>query len=154
MSKNYGIVRMEKVKASSGGSIVARAKHNLRLNENTKIKFNDESTPENISLGEKTPEDILKKCHEIWATSSDKLRSDAVGLVEILVTTTANAIQKEKEKDFFKASLLEIKKMYGPENVISCQIHYDETTPHMHVFVVPMDKKKVIKKKLTKEELE
>jgi hypothetical protein len=76
--------------------------------------------------------------------SSDKaLRKDAVVAVGVLVTSDKEFFERlgeEGEKRFFKASYDFVKERYGEENVISARIHKDESTPHMHVTVVPLTK--------------
>ena len=40
-----------------------------------------------------------------------------------------------------------IKKRFGEQNILSCQLHTDETTPHIHVLLAPMVEKKIKNKK-------
>ena len=46
-----------------------------------------------------------------------------------------------KRRRIFKKSLEFLNNKYGKENVIACSIHRDETTPHLIVYVVPIDEK-------------
>lgn len=43
----------------------------------------------------------------------------------------------EKEREFFRHCYEFNKERYGAENVLDGIVHYDETTPHMTVYVVP-----------------
>ena len=73
----------------------------------------------------------------------EKRRSDAVLCIEHLITASPDwsGWGTKKEEEFFKKSLEFLNKKYGKENVVACSIHRDETTPHLIVYVVPIDEK-------------
>lgn len=73
----------------------------------------------------------------------EKRRSNAVLCIEHLITTSPDwsGWGTEKEKEFFDKSLEFVKQKYGSENVIAHSIHRDETTPHLIVYVTPIDEK-------------
>ena len=73
----------------------------------------------------------------------EKRRKNAVLCIEHLITTSPdwNGWGTEKEKEFFDQSLEFVKQKYGSENVIAHSIHRDETTPHLIVYVTPIDEK-------------
>ena len=73
----------------------------------------------------------------------EKRRSNAVLCIEHLITASPDweGWGTKKEEDFFKKSLEFLNKKYGKENVVACSIHRDETTPHLIVYVVPIDEK-------------
>ena len=73
----------------------------------------------------------------------EKRRSNAVLCIEHLITASPdwNGWGTKKEEEFFKKSLEFLNNKYGKENVIACSIHRDETTPHLIVYVVPIDEK-------------
>ncbi len=73
----------------------------------------------------------------------EKRRKNAVLCIEHLITASPDwsGWNTEKEKEFFNKSLEFVKKKYGSENVIAHSIHRDETTPHLIVYVVPIDEK-------------
>ena len=72
----------------------------------------------------------------------EKRRSNAVLCIEHLITASPdwNGWGTKKEEEFFKKSLEFLNNKYGKENV-ACSIHRDETTPHLIVYVVPIDEK-------------
>ena len=76
-------------------------------------------------------------------TIPEKRRSNAVLCIEHLITASPDwdGWGTKKEEDFFKKSLEFLNKKYGKENVVACSIHRDETTPHLIVYVVPIDEK-------------
>lgn len=73
----------------------------------------------------------------------EKRRKNAVLCIEHLITASPewSGWNTEKEKEFFDKSLEFVKKKYGSENVIAHSIHRDETTPHLIVYVLPIDEK-------------
>ena len=73
----------------------------------------------------------------------EKRRSNAVLCIEHLITASPDwdGWNTAKENEFFDKSLEFVKKKYGSENVIAHSIHRDETTPHLIVYVTPIDEK-------------
>jgi hypothetical protein len=73
----------------------------------------------------------------------EKRRKNAVLTIEHLITASPDwsGWNTEKEKEFFDKSLEFVKQKYGSENVIAHSIHRDETTPHLIVYVTPIDEK-------------
>jgi hypothetical protein len=53
----------------------------------------------------------------------------------------------EQLKAFFEKGLEYLKEKHGAENVLGSWVHYDESSPHMHVFVVPLVKTMKLDKK-------
>ena len=73
----------------------------------------------------------------------EKYRSDAVLCIEHLITASPEWIGwgGDDEKKFFDHARKWLNDNYGSQNVISCSIHRDETTPHLIAYVVPIDAK-------------
>ena len=73
----------------------------------------------------------------------EKRRKNAVLCIEHLITASPewSGWNTEKESEFFDKSLEFVKQKYGSENVIAHSIHRDETTPHLIVYVLPIDEK-------------
>ena len=46
----------------------------------------------------------------------------------------------EKSKDYLKEVYNYFCEEFGKENVVSAKVHLDETTPHMHLHFVPVNK--------------
>lgn len=69
----------------------------------------------------------------------EKRRKNAVLCVEHLVTFSADALTRKdfNEKNYFADAVEWMKERYG-KGFIGATIHYDETTPHMHAYVVPL----------------
>ncbi|WP_334427549.1 plasmid recombination protein, partial [Levilactobacillus sp. HBUAS67566] len=59
-------------------------------------------------------------------------------------------------KDFFAVAKSYFSKKFGDENIRYAQVHLDETTPHMHLGIVPFNAEKKLSAKTlksTKQEL-
>jgi len=72
---------------------------------------------------------------------SKAIRKDAVVACGFICTSDRaffeGLSQTDKDK-FFQASHDFLKERYGEKNVISSKVHYDETTPHLHCYIVPV----------------
>ena len=68
-------------------------------------------------------------------------RSDAVGLEDIVISASADFIlniDTQTRQNYFLDSLHFLQNRYGKENVMYCQCHLDESSPHIHVGIVPI----------------
>lgn len=131
----YAIYRTEKLK--SFGEIGGSLSHTYRTR-------NTPNADENrIHLNEHSLETYNSCFAAIKNSIPEKRRSNAVLCIEHLITTSPDwsGWGTEKEKEFFDQSLEFVKQKYGSENVIAHSIHRDETTPHLIVYVVPIDEK-------------
>jgi len=70
----------------------------------------------------------------------EKRRSDAVLAIEYLIGSSPDAFETaEGHMAYFRDALAWLKERHGAENVIASSLHFDETTPHMVAYVVPLD---------------
>lgn len=76
---------------------------------------------------------IRTRCSEVHCQN----RKDVNVMVSWVVTVPKDLPQKEHDQ-FFKSSYDFLKTRYGWENVVSCYVHKDEVTPHMHFAFVPV----------------
>ncbi|MBN2876013.1 MAG: plasmid recombination protein, partial [Spirochaetales bacterium] len=70
-----------------------------------------------------------------------KPQKNAAYAVEVVVSASPDWFDKREEsyiKSYFDAALASLGRRYGAENVLGYSTHYDETTPHMHVLMVPL----------------
>lgn len=143
-------MRVQKVKVSDGGGLSKRIAHNLRETISDNV---DKSRIELDEVyGAKTRQEIYAKIHQRWNKATTR-RSDNVGVLEVLITTTGK-LPKGKEEDFLTDSAEQLKQLYGEENLINYVVHRDEKETHIHAFVVPLEEKKVEKTRLTNQEEE
>ena len=69
------------------------------------------------------------------------LRKDAVVACSFIVSSDSDFFAKltpEQEKAYFQTAYDYIAQKYGEKNIISAKVHKDETTPHMHLVLVPL----------------
>ena len=131
----YAIYRTAKL--GSFGEIGGSLSHTYRTRPTPNA---DESR---IHLNEHSLETYNSCFAAIKNSIPEKRRSNAVLCIEHLITASPdwNGWGTKKEEEFFKKSLEFLNNKYGKENVIACSIHRDETTPHLIVYVVPIDEK-------------
>lgn len=132
----FCIMRTEKRKKSDLSGI---QKENTR----TATEYNNKVAPGmdifNVTLKESNNwlQDINK---EIQAAGA-KARSNSVLALDTIYTASPNFFQgktNQQNDDFFKDCLQFHQEYFG--HIISAVIHYDETTPHLHVVSVPLTK--------------
>lgn len=86
-------------------------------------------------------------------TAGRAVRSDANVLFDWVVTLPQDC-PTESAREFFSGVLEFIQGRYGEGNVLGAYVHMDETTPHMHVPVLPMiDGKLQASKMITRNDL-
>lgn len=131
---NYAILRVEKIK--NLGAAVAAFNHTLRAGH---VPNADPKREElNTYMGPATPQEALERMQAILP---DKRRKDAVIGLEYLVTASPSALASMTEDqvyDYFNGARRWLVERHGAENVVCAAIHRDESTQHMHVYVVPM----------------
>lgn len=69
------------------------------------------------------------------------LRHDATVAVSFIVSSDADYFTKlsqEGTRIFFETAYTALSEYFGEKNVLSGSVHLDETTPHMHLAVVPL----------------
>lgn len=131
----YAIYRTEKLK--SFGEIGGSLSHTYRTRPTPNADEN------RIYLNEHSLQTYNSCFAAIKNSIPEKRRSNAVLCIEHLITASPSwtGWGTEKESEFFDKSLEFVKQKYGSENVIAHSIHRDETTPHLIVYVTPIDEK-------------
>jgi len=120
-----------------------------------KVKLNDLATMQHYLI---TQESQSEMNHSIEDLSPAKLssrvkaritqlhlkrrpRSDAVGIEDIMVGTSAEFMQNmgmDLRERYFSDALHFFQNYYGKENVLYCQYHLGEDNPHIHVGIIPV----------------
>ncbi len=80
-----------------------------------------------------------------------KVRSDAVYLVSLVLGASPEFFKvstTEKQYAFFHDCVKFFQDKYGEENVLSAVVHLDETTPHLHLNLIPIVNGKLCAKDL------
>lgn len=137
----FAILRMDKIKSfgNAGG-----------LNEHLERTMEvPNSNPEKTHLNERIigsgnlEVDIKARIEE----NGCNVRKNAVLAVQFVMTASPEFFDKtapdfeNKVESFKKLSEEFLKKEFGEKNVVNLTLHMDETTPHLHAVVVPIDGK-------------
>jgi hypothetical protein len=132
----FCIMRTEKRKRTDIGGI-------QRENTRTATEYNNKVSPGmdvfNVVL--KESKDWLQDINNEIKTAGAKTRSNSVLALDTIYTASPNFFQgktNQQNDDFFKDCLQFHQEHFG--HIISAVIHYDETTPHLHVVSVPLTK--------------
>jgi hypothetical protein len=139
---SFMVARMQKMKT---GNLVGIGNHNQRLTNNHSNKDIDvERSHLNYDLVNRTDNyktDIQQFINDN-KSSSRAVRKDAV-LINEWIITSDNQFFKDKDdkeiKDFFDTAKSYFADKFGDNNIRYAQVHLDETTPHMHLGIVPFN---------------
>lgn len=132
----FAILRTEKLKSKIEVRSAIFHCFRAQKTENADIKkIND-----NIYIFSNTKESALTKFNSLLPS---RVRKNAVYCIEYLISASPEYFQNitiNERNKYFNDSLSFLKKKHGVENCIHASLHLDETTPHLHVFVIPIDK--------------
>lgn len=136
------ILRCEKIKSKN--MFVKMHKHNFRTDYCENIdKSNSYKNEELIALPEgETYKSILdKKIKESEYYKTHKVRSNAVFGIDVQIGFSREKLTDATfDLDAWKTQAVKwAEDTFGKENVISAVLHMDESTPHIHAVVIPMD---------------
>jgi hypothetical protein len=89
----------------------------------------------------KTYEDYAEETKwMVEAATGKRVRKDAVLEVEVVLTYSSSAIDSIPIDEWKAANVQWLKDYFGEDNVVSAVLHMDETTPHIHAMVTPIDR--------------
>ena len=150
---SYAVARMQKMKS---GNLGGAYRHNERIFENHSNKDIDpEKTHLNYELTDRDrsiPYDRqIKQYINDNKISKRALRKDAVLCNEWIITSDKTFFENmspEQIKDFFETAKNFFAERYGNSNIAYAMVHLDESTPHMHLGLVPMQNGKLSSKSL------
>jgi len=139
---SYAVVRMQKMKSHD---LKGMQFHNQRERKSkTNEDIDRERSHENYDLVNEKNINYNERVHEIiesQKTGTRKTRKDAVLVNELLVTSDQDFFKRldpGEQKRFFEESYDLFAERYGKQNIAYATVHMDESTPHMHLGVVPM----------------
>ncbi|WP_283690497.1 MobV family relaxase [Clostridium perfringens] len=139
---SYLVCHFGKYKSSN---VFGLQKHNQRENKNySNIDLDTSKSHLNYDLINPTPINFRNTINSLIKEKrkSDKaIRKDAVVYCECIISSDQNFfknLSEDRQKLFFRESLEFLGKKLGKDNIISANVHLDETTPHMHVGFVPI----------------
>jgi cation transport regulator ChaC len=141
---SYAVVHMQKIKI---GGIRGIENHNERLKEShTNPDIDYKKSHLNQDLHDPFGADERSYYNRVRDRIKElnlpkAVRKDAVVTCGFICTSDKEFFDKlsQMEKDrFFLESHTFLKKQYGEKNVIAANVHYDEHTPHMHCYIIPV----------------
>lgn len=129
----FGIFRFDKIKLADGGALKGRIKHSWR-------EHGDETLDKEKCqyLRGDNAEQIWQNYKKNISELTQAPRSNAVGCLEVVITCSQDSIPKDKQTDFFNDSIKALKKQFGSKNLCGMALHHDETAPHLHAFITPI----------------
>lgn len=148
---SYMVARMEKMKV---GNLGGAYRHNERIFKKhsnkdidvTKSHLNYELTERDRSI---SYERQIKNYVNENKISNRAIRKDAVLCDEWMITSDKAFFEKlsdEQTRAFFETAKNYFAENYGDENIAYASVHLDETTPHMHMGIVPFQNGKLSSK--------
>lgn len=137
------VARMQKMKA---GNLGGAYKHNERVFENHSNKDIDtERSHLNYELTDRERSVSYEKQIKDYVNenkiSQRAIRKDAVLCDEWIITSDKAFFEKlspGETRSFFEAAKDYFAENYGEQNIAYASVHMDESTPHMHLGIVPM----------------
>ena len=137
------VARMQKMKAEN---LVGIGNHNQRKTKNHSNPDIDSSLSKlNYDLVDRTQNyktDIENFINENKSTTR-AVRKDAVLVNEWIITSDKDFFDNLTESEieiFFESSKDYFAEKFGEKNIRYATVHLDESTPHMHMGIVPFDK--------------
>lgn len=136
----YAVVHMMKIKSGAVGGIQS---HNNREHEpktNPDVDMSRSEDNYDLIPCDNYKRSIKKKLSNL-VESSRAVRKDAVVVCNFIVTSdnkTMDALGADRQREFFQDSVKWFSDRYGADRVLNATVHMDETTPHLHIGVMPI----------------
>lgn len=136
----YAVVHMMKIKSGAVGGIQS---HNNREHEpktNPDVDMSRSEDNYDLIPCDNYKRSIKEKLSNL-VESSRAIRKDAVVVCNFIVTSdneTMDALGADRKREFFQDSVKWFSDRYGADRVLNATVHMDETTPHLHIGVMPI----------------
>lgn len=136
----YAVVHMMKIKSGAVGGIQS---HNNREHEpktNPDVDMSRSEDNYDLIPCDNYKRSIKEKLSNL-VESSRTVRKDAVVVCNFIVTSdneTMDALGADRQREFFQDSVKWFSDRYGADRVLNATVHMDETTPHLHIGVMPI----------------
>ena len=136
----YAVVHMMKIKSGAVGGIQS---HNNREHEpktNPDVDMSRSEDNYDLIPCDNYKRSIKEKLSNL-VESSRAVRKDAVVVCNFIVTSdneTMDALGADRQREFFQDSAKWFSDRYGADRVLNATVHMDETTPHLHIGVMPI----------------
>lgn len=142
---SYGIVRVAKVKAANVRGLL---RHHNR--DEQPPNADPSARPTNVALvGGDTAAAMLTlgQAKASAIAAGQRWRTDQVAALDLFVGASPEWFRAGPGRDievqdaYFARALAWIRERYGAANVLTAQLHRDETSPHLQVVVMPRDER-------------
>lgn len=136
----YAVVHMMKIKSGAVGGIQS---HNNREHEpktNPDVDMSRSEDNYDLISCDNYKRSIKEKLSNL-VESSRAIRKDAVVVCNFIVTSdneTMDTLGADRQREFFRDSVKWFSDRYGADRVLNATVHMDETTPHLHIGVMPI----------------
>lgn len=136
----YAVVHMMKIKSGAVGGIQS---HNNREHEpktNPDVDMSRSEDNYDLIPCDNYKRSIKEKLSNL-VESSRAVRKDAVVVCNFIVTSdseTMEALGADRQRELFQDSVKWFSDRYGADRVLNATVHMDETTPHLHIGVMPI----------------
>ena len=136
----YAVVHLMKIKSGAVGGIQS---HNNREHEpktNPDVDMSRSEDNYDLIPCDNYKRSIKEKLSNL-VESSRAVRKDAVVVCNFIVTSdseTMEALGTDHQREFFQDSVKWFSDRYGADRVLNATVHMDETTPHLHIGVMPI----------------
>ena len=142
---SYQVIHVQKLKGSAIGGVEIHSEREREGVSHTNPDIDWSRTAQNYQLHEpalhargtyaRRIDDRLREA------GIARVRKDAVKLCGIVISSDReffSQLSSEQQREFFQRSYDFMAARYGTENILSAVVHMDETTPHMHLYLVPI----------------
>ena len=146
------------MKKMKNNDLAKIAEHNRRESPDgiySNPNIDPERTHLNIRRSDYTKEERLKtlidRRIEEREVQKRRVRKDAVKMISVLVSASPeyiNSLDRDEQIQYFDEAFKFCQKQFGEKNCIEMNVHFDETTPHAHVSIVPIMNGKLCAKEL------
>ena len=136
----YAVVHMMKIKSGAVGGIQSHNNREHELKTNPDVDMSRSEDNYDLISCDNYKRSIKEKLSNL-VESSRAVRKDAVVVCNFIVTSdneTMNALGADRQREFFQDSVKWFSDRYGADRVLNATVHMDETTPHLHIGVMPI----------------
>lgn len=136
----YAVVHMMKIKSGAVGGIQSHNNREYEPKTNPDVDMSRSEDNYDLISCDNYKRSIKEKLSNL-VESSRAVRKDAVVVCNFIVTSdneTMNALGADRQREFFQDSVKWFSDRYGADRVLNATVHMDETTPHLHIGVMPI----------------
>lgn len=134
MSTNFCILRLEKIKTKR--DIIRRGNHNTRGHK--KAAQNADPTRAHLNKILRGSKDVLADVTKRYEELGVKPRKNGVLATEMFLGYSPGGVEEKDLAKWVRKNMRWLDKKFGKENIVSAVLHRDETTPHIHVVLLPV----------------